>query len=64
MYPCMDSVTTVDMRTQTYDINPQSVSIRAASLENLFSGFPTRSDTNLAVGIRPQKIARGFKFRI
>lgn len=25
VYPCMDSVTTVDMRTQTYDINPQSV---------------------------------------
>ena len=30
--------------------------------ENLSSGFPTRSDTNLAV--RPQKMARGLKFRI
>ena len=29
---------------------------------NRSSGFPTRSDTNGAV--QPQKMARGFKFRI
>ena len=36
--------------------------IWAATLENRFSGFPTRSDTNRAV--QPQNIARGLKFRI
>ena len=36
--------------------------IRAASRENLFSGFPTRSATNR--GVQPQKMARGLKFRI
>ena len=30
--------------------------------ENLSSGFPTRSDTNMAV--LPQKMARGLKFWI
>ena len=30
--------------------------------ENLSSGFPTKSDTNRAG--RPQKMARGLKFRI
>ena len=33
-----------------------------SSRETLSSGFPTRSDTNRAV--KPQKIVRGFKFRI
>ena len=32
------------------------------SLEELCSGFPTRSDTNRA--IQPQKMARCLKFRI
>ena len=32
------------------------------SRENLFSGFPTRFDTNRAV--QPQKVARGLKFWI
>ena len=36
--------------------------IWAASQENLSSGFHTRSDTNRAV--KPQKMARGLKFRI
>ena len=31
-------------------------------LENLSSGFPTRSDTNRAV--QPQKMARGLEFPI
>ena len=44
VYPCVDSVTTVDMRTQTYDINPQEVSLitrykyateRDSSIDNL-----------------------------
>ena len=34
----------------------------ASSLENLSSGFPTRSDTNWAV--QPQKMAIGLKFQI
>ena len=34
----------------------------AALWKNLSSGIPTRSDTNRAV--RPQKMARGLKFRI
>ena len=40
------------------------VSIEHMSLvvRKLVFGFPTRSDTNRAV--RPQKIARGLKFRI
>ena len=36
--------------------------ILATSGENLSSGFPTRSDTNLTV--HPQKMIRGLKFRI
>ena len=36
--------------------------ILPSSRENLFSGLPTRSDTNLAV--LPQNNARGLKFRI
>ena len=36
--------------------------IGVASWENLFSGYPTRSDTKRAV--QPQKMARGLKFPI
>ena len=36
--------------------------IRAASQENLSSGFQTSSDTNQAV--QPQKMARGLEIRI
>ena len=36
--------------------------IRAASRQNMSSGFPTGSDTNRTV--QPQKMTRGFKFRI
>ena len=38
------------------------LSIPAVSLENLYLGFPTRSDTNLAV--QPKKLVRGLKFGI
>ena len=38
------------------------VCICATLCEDLSSGFPTRSNTNLAV--QPQKMARGLKFPI
>ena len=51
---------------QWYDflefLSSNSEFISATSWENLSSGFPTRSDTNLAV--QPQKMATGLKFQI
>ena len=38
------------------------ISNRAASRENLPTGFPNRSDTNGTV--KPQKMVRGLKFKI
>ena len=40
----------------------QSLIYLSLVVRNSFSGFPTRSDTKRAV--KPQKMARGLKFRI